>query len=78
MKDEEKGFRVSLERLRILAGRLKKVLKAKNDLLYIFKVLLQFQKNHPIIKRELKQSDLSNESKEYLMSQALKLKNLVV
>ena len=44
MKDEEKGFRVSLERLRILAGRLKKVLKAKNDLLYIFKVLLQFQK----------------------------------
>lgn len=80
MHEEERGFKVTLERLRILTGRARKVYRASKDLFYIYQVLVQFEQEQPALLNKLAKirGTITEQGKESLRCEAVRLKNLVV
>ena len=53
MKHDERAHRVTVERLRLLSSRARKVYRAREDLSYIFQILILFEKDVPVIRQHL-------------------------
>jgi len=80
MRQDEQAHHVSVERLRLLASRVKKVYRAREDLVCIFQYLVQFEQEAPMTREQLvnHQQKRTSPSYEWLTSQAQRLRNLVV
>ena len=83
MQRDEQQHRVTVERLRLLASRARKVYRARDDLDYIFQILNMFEKDVPMIRQHLLANIPQDQQpgvmdKDQLNQEAARIRNMVV